>query len=238
MNVKDATRISMIKMWNKTKDLPKFIKIVRATLNKPNSSPGIRGEMCEVVLELILKKYIHDHNKPWFVSKGLILKDPDRLDSNYSTELDLTLFTESLVVAFECKSYKGDKKLKKECSIYTKNSSGMYNFKYDVYSQHIKHFNILHKNIKQCLKTHKNVKPYKICLFQFAFGDLIDERDIKYKRLMPCIDEININKFLDSLSNREIYWNLQELKILVKNLESDKITKTKEHLNYVKSIRR
>lgn len=238
MNVKDATRVNMIKMWNKTKDLPKFIKIVRATLNKPNSSPEIRGEMCEVVLELILKKYIHDHNKPWFVSKGLILKDLDRLNSNYSTELDLTLFTESLVVAFECKSYKGDKKLKRECSIYTKNNNGGYNFKYDVYSQHIKHFNVLHKNIKQCLETHKNVKPYKICLFQFASGTLIDERDVKYKRLMPCTDEVNINRFLDSLSNREKYWNLVELKNLIHILESDKETKTIEHLNYVKSIRR
>ena len=238
MNVKDATRVNMIKMWNKTKDLSKFIKIVRATLNKPNSSPEIRGEMCEVVLELILKKYIHDHNKPWFVSKGLILKDLDRLNSNYSTELDLTLFTESLVVAFECKSYKGDKKLKRECSIYTKNNNGGYNFKYDVYSQHIKHFNVLHKNIKQCLETHKNVKPYKICLFQFASGTLIDERDVKYKRLMPCTDEANINRFLDSLSNREKYWNLTELKNLINTLESDKETKTIEHLNYVKSIRR
>ena len=238
-SVKDRTAEVLMNYWKENKDLPKFIKVARNILKSSNSNPMIRGELCEVILEVLLREFIKKNNlkkEGWFLVRGLILNDPDNPNSEYLTELDLTLFTPKLIYAFECKSYKGQKMLKDKCTIYLKHGNN-YVKKFDVYDQHKKHFVCLHKHLYTNLITvGKDTKPYKLAMFNFSDGDLIDCREDKYKKIFPSLNESTITSLFKNYRDKENFWDINGVRREVVKLLDNKKENTANHLNYVRNL--
>lgn len=207
-------------------------------LKSPKSTPVIRGEICEVVLLVMLEDYIKKNNlekEGWFLCQGLILKDLENPLSNYLTELDITLFTPKKIYLFECKSYKGDKKFIKECTLVLKNRKS--NKSFDVYSQHIKHYKALYKYLvkfKYPLET--KYKPYKIACFNFSEGVVTDERDSKYQNLFPVLDESNLYDLFSTYKSEPVQWDINYVRRVVSILDVSKKTLTDSHLKYVTDL--
>lgn len=125
MSYKEDTHSLLIQKYEEL-GLQKMITIARAMLENTDYKKStdfiahMHGEVCETVLECIVLDYMKTYNLErygWFYKKGLILRDVNHLDSNYFTELDLTVFTPQKIFAFECKSYGGDKKITDKCTI-------------------------------------------------------------------------------------------------------------------------
>lgn len=220
-------------------DSQKTINVARKMLTSKNSSPLIRGELCEAVLTILLQRFIEDNNlkkKGWFISKGMYLKDLDNPDSSYITELDITLFTPRQIYMFECKSYKGAKTLKDECSIYVKRN-GKTSLAKDVYDQQFKHFTALLKYVKPFLNNVKSpVAPFKIIYFDFSDGDIKDVREDKYKVRMPLVDENTLYSLFDNYNSIPDYWDIKGIYKVVQIVNKNKNKLDKKHLSYVKSL--
>lgn len=238
-SIKDKTAEALMDYWKANRNLARFLAVAKHMLVSSNSRPEIRGEMCEVVLEILLREFIRKNNlkeKGWFLVRGLILNDPERPNSEYLTELDLTLFTPKLIYAFECKSYKGSKVLKDECSIYLKNKD-ICKKKFDVYSQHKKHFVCLHKHLHHNLiNVDKDTKPYKLVLFDFSDGSLEDLREEKYKKIFPSVNPKTLTTLFSNYNSKRDNWDVKGVRREVLCLLEDKKNKTVDHLKYVTSL--
>lgn len=238
MSIKDRTSDAIFSYYKKTKSLDKTLKTGRAMLKSSSSLPIIRGELCEAILIIMLSDYIREHklkDKGWFISKGMILRDMDNLDSKYCTELDVTLFTPERIYLFECKSYKGPKKLEGECTLFTANDS-LWTKRLDVYDQHIKHFKALNKYLDKFRLNRDSKKgPYKIVYFNFSEGSIIDNRDEKYKKRFPVMDETNLYNLFNK-DSLPVHWDIDYVRKAVKLIDGSKKELTSVHLDYVKSL--
>lgn len=197
----------------------------------------VHGEVCETVLELLVADYMKKHPKKtaeWFVSKGLIIKDIDRPNSGYFTELDLTVFTPQKIYAFECKSYGGDKTIVGKCTIRKKKGG-----KFDVYDQHEKHAKVLAKQLSPFRRSGCMNKPgYQLVLFDFATGETNDVRADADKLIMPCLNETNVLNIFEVFDNDPILWNMEYLRKAIQVIEEKNSGRQKKHLEYVKNLNR
>lgn len=212
-------------------------KMLELNVHKSNMDfrTSVHGEICESVLEVILLDFIKSNSldkEGWFISKGLILKDVDNPDSPYLTEVDLILFTPYRFILFECKSYAGDKRLINECTIVRDKIKSSF----DVYKQHIKHYEALAKTMHPFRASDIAVGHMTIALFNFALGKLQDEREDKWKNYVPVFNAKNINKFLLSLKSDKVEWNMKYVRRAVDIIESQSEANSVKHLNYVKSL--
>ena len=240
MSKKIRTNSVLMNYYNNNSDnLKKVIEVCKAMLKSKNSSADIRGELCETLLVIMLEDFIKKNNLDragWFLSKGLILKDLDNPTSEYLTELDITLFTPKKIYLFECKSYKGEKMVDKELTLYTKSSKG-WNKKFDVYDQHTKHFLALYKYLEGFReRVNSKYKPYKIVAFDFSDGDIIDKRAEKYKELFPIKNETNLYDIFKTYNDEPIQWDISYVRKVVEKLEETKGSLTAKHLDYVTSL--
>ena len=190
----------------------------------------IHGEVCESFLECALDEYIKKHKlgDTWFYTKGMVVKDLDG-NPNHLTEIDLTLFTPSRVILFECKSYAGNNTLINECTI-RRESGGTY----DVYKQQKNHLKSLDSNIRSCIRVKGR---YVITLFDFSLGSTTDTRSSEHRRLVPLVNSKNIDLFLDKYRHLGVSWDIPRLKKLTQIIMSNNDVWRKKHLAYVKSIR-
>lgn len=226
--------------YKKSGNLNNTLKVARKMVESPNSTPVIRGELCECVLTIMMEDFIKKNNldkKGWFFEKGLILKDLDNPKGEYLTELDFTLFTPKQIYLFECKSYKGDKKFTDECVISVKTNKDTWRKKFDVYAQHIKHYKALFKYLKNfIININSKMKPFKIVCFVFADGEIIDEREDKFKRLFPVLTEKTLYDLFKDYNNRPVYWDIKYVKRAVKIINESKDSLHSEHLDYVTNL--
>lgn len=188
---------------------------------------NMNGELCETVLEIVIREWMKEHSditQEWYISKGLILKDPSRPRSRYLTELDLTLFTPSCVYLFECKSYAGEKRLVDKGMIVR-----LYGNSCDVFKQNAAHLLTLHNNIKAFSEN----PQYKMCIFDFSVGKCDDMRDEKYKQVLPYT---TISNVLDMLSTGPRVWNMSKLLPAVRIMEDASERLRPQHLKYVKEL--
>lgn len=238
MSLKDNTNTVLYDFYKSTGDLKKTIEVCRGMLESNKSTPEIRGEICEVVLVVMLEDYIAKNKldkEGWFISKSLILKDLENPLSNYLTELDVTLFTPKKVYLFECKSYRGDKRFIKECTLVLKNRKN--NKSFDVYSQHIKHYKALYKYLVKFRKKVDTIhKPYRIACFNFSQGTTEDERNSKFRNLFPVLDDSNLYELFSSYDSEPDQWDINYVRRVVNILDDSKEAFTGTHLNYVSSL--
>lgn len=237
-DIKNKTSEVLYNYFNKEKSLSKLIVTARGMLSSSSSTPQIRGEICETVLSIMLEEYIKRYNlsDKWHLSKGLILKDRLNPNSDYSTELDLTLFTAETIYCFECKSYRGEKILKDKGKLYIR-YKGKDNFQIDIYEQHKKHFYALIKYLKDYqIKGVENGKPVKIVIFNFSEGDLIDERDMRYRKLFPVVDESQVYKLFKYHFDAPKFWDMNRLRGKIIELEEKSKGLYDDHICYVSSL--
>ena len=195
----------------------------------------VSGALCEAVLELCLLEYCKlnpDKTKDWFYSKGLVIKDIDNPDSDFLTEIDFLLITNSTIVVFECKAYKGEKEIIKNGTIRRK---GFKDF--DVFSQQALHIETFAKmfngfryeravGLKQC---------YRAAAFLFASGATNDTRPVEVQRVMPFLEPNTLTNFLQSISESN-NWQLNYVRKAVELIEKDNENLRRKHLSYVKSL--
>lgn len=197
-------------------------------------SMEVHGEICETVLEVMTLDYIKRNKLNWIVSKGLILKDIYNPNSGYMTELDFTVFTPNIILSFECKCYRGDKVLDKECSMYRDGK-----FLFDIYGQHIKHIDTLY-DIFSPFRTENlelsNVSAIQASCFMFSLGTLRDERDSEWKNKMFITNEKNLYKFYDLFRDGIQHYDMESIQKCIDILDSKKDKFTGKHLGYVKSL--
>lgn len=196
----------------------------------------VHGEVCESILECAVLDYIkrNDLEDKWFYKKGMILKDIDKPDSKYLTELDFTLFTPFKIFTIECKCYGGGKALVDECKVIRKGVKP-----YDVYKQHKAHFVTLMKNFNPFrLDTTASQKyaPLQVGLFDFSLGTYNDKREEEWKKKMPLLNIENIDTVLDRYKDKPECWNMEGLRrgadIICKHGEKYR----EKHLKYVKGL--
>jgi len=241
MSIKDSTFDTLVRYYDKIKDLDKFVKVCNAMLVDEESTPVMRGEIAETVLYVLLDDYIKKNNlTDWRISKGLILKDINKDPSNeYFTELDLTLFTPKCIFSFECKSYKGSKYLTDSGTLKVKRGN-TYKVQLDVFDQHSKHFDVLFENIKCALDDDvydKRFKSFKLLYFDFSDSPTVDKREQKYRRIFPIINENNLYSLFNKYDERPNYWNMKIVNKVVDIIEKNKKANTKRHLKYVTGLR-
>lgn len=240
ISVKDSTFNALLNYYNKNKDLKRFILVCREMLAKKASTPEMRGEICEVVLYVMLSEYIKKNNlKDWRIAKGLILKDVNKdKDHNYFTEVDLTLFTPKCIYSFECKCYKGEKYLADKGTLFVKRGKE-YKKALDVFDQHFKHFKVLLDTVKVGMDKRiddKKYKSFKLLYFDFSIERTEDKRDVKYKSLFPIINEDNLFSLFKTYEERPNYWNMEIVNKVVDIVEKSSKANSKKHLDYVNSL--
>ena len=243
MSYKEDTHSLLIQKYEEL-GLQKMITIARAMLENTDYKKStdfiahMHGEVCETVLECIVLDYMKTYNLEkygWFYKKGLILRDVNHLDSNYFTELDLTVFTPQKIFAFECKSYGGDKKITDKCTIRKKKGGT-----FDVYDQHEKHFKVLADQLHPFrIINPQNAKfaPYQLVLFDFATGKTDDVRTLPNKIIMPCLDETNVTNIFKLNYNKPVMWDIVRVHRAIDIIASHTKENTKKHLKYVKGLK-
>lgn len=198
----------------------------------------VHGEVCETVLECYLDNYIMINNLEgiWFYEKGMVLKDMTNPDSEYLTEVDMTLFTPFKLLTFECKCYGGGKLVVDECKIVRKGIKP-----YDVFAQHKKHIETLMNNLYRFrLDTEysRAYSPIDAAYFDFSLGNITDKRDAGWKKKMPVLNVENLYKHLDNYRGKPECWNITGLRRGVAAITKYKEILRKKHLRYVKELNR
>lgn len=241
MSFKEPTNKVLLEFYKKN-GLQQTIAVAHEMLKAPTHKDNkvfhsfVHGEICETVLEAITLEYMKFHpaqTKEWFYSKGLIIKDVHNPNSGYFTEIDLTVFTPQKLIAFECKSYGGNKKITDKCTI-KKVKGGQF----DVYDQHEKHARVLSEQLNPFRKREFREKPaYQLVMFDFSEGETKDIRGTKEKLLMPCLNETNVMNVYKMIENEPVIWNVPQLKRAVTIIERSCAENKKKHLSYVKNLK-
>ena len=147
-----------------------------------------KGLIAELVLLCSINEWIKQTGtNEWRVVRELYV--PHRNGTGI-TEIDIILYSVYSIIVFEVKSYSGVKTLTDICTINTKRS-------YDLFSQNGLHIESLYKQL-----THLNtstIGAFKSAYFNFSHGDVVDNRTVRNKQLIPVIDETNIFSFLESM---------------------------------------
>lgn len=197
----------------------------------------LHGEICETVCEIILLDFMSKHKmetKDWCYSKGMILKDIENPDSGFLTEIDLTLFTNYQILTIECKSYGGDKTFTQACTVKRVGQKSI-----DVYKQHEAHYKCLSKtfdNFRQFGNGSLKVEPVALGYFNFSEGNIVDNRTIVWKNVMPIYDETNLENKLNFYLDKPTYWKMDYVKKVVNIIDRKKKENTSAHLKYVTDL--
>lgn len=240
LDIKDKTFESLTNYYSKVQDMDLFISVCKEMVKAKNSTPQMRGEVCESVLYVMLKTFIEKNNlTDWRISKGLILKNVDDYNSSYFTELDITLFTPECVIGFECKSYKGEKYLSDKGTLYLV-KKGKSKKVMDVFDQHYKHFMALENNIRCALQPvmHSKYKSYRLVYFDFGDVPTEDRREPNCRALFPIANTDNLFNLFRGYSERPKYWDMKVVNRVVDIIEKASKKNASAHLDYVASLNR
>lgn len=197
-------------------------------VGQPELAIQIRGECCEILLELQILEFSKEFNLPWILTKGLVIPRYDGKKLK-TTELDLTLFTPHTVVILESKFRKGKIKLIEDCTIVPDYGSTC-----DVYKQNSMHTKNLYANIMDALNPGKTQPPFLMWLYMSTNKNVKDLRTKEQKSKMPLVCDENITKYLNYLKSlTEEFWDIKKLYNIVKKLDSNSTELRKEHMEGV-----
>jgi hypothetical protein len=238
MSLKDSTNQVILNNY-KQKGLEHTLVLCSKLLeNKSLYREGagfVLGEIAESVLEVLLIDYIRTRNlKDWFYVKGMIIKDVETMNRDFSTEIDLVLFSPQRIYLFECKGYVGSKTLTGKGVL---ERTGKNKVKFDVFSQHKNHATVFMKMFNPfILKDEDPAKCYRLAIFDFSSGKTIDNRDEKWKKIMPIIGPEDVFPMLDKSLDKRRKWNMEYVKKAVQIIERNKTSATNNHIKYVRDL--
>ncbi len=214
-----------------TKGIQFVYEVCRSMLSiKDNTGKKrtVNGNICEILLCLMTEEYISKKKIDGFIVRSLVLKDPTKPNSDFRTEIDFLLCTKSLVFCTECKSYVGNKRITDKFTLHTQSRE------FDVFSQNQIHVETLYKNIRSAKLVHNNKFNIAMSAFLFSNGDISDERNIQYKRIMPAITQNNLYQFYNSFFEYPCsdVWDIIKLKKITSTILGNKNLRI-EHKNYL-----
>jgi hypothetical protein len=226
-SIKERTNYALLKLYadkgyDAFKETCLKMKVTKS-LDRTDYST-FKGELAEVYLYVTIMEFIKKFNLNWKLYHSLVISKP--VSEGGSTECDLILVAEEMLVVFEVKSYNGEKTITDLCTISVNGK------KKNIYDQ-----NALHC---RCLQWH--IKPLnlggkygmKSALFSFATGSLKDTRAKEHQQLMPLLTEDNVLNFLTALSKlKQKFWT-SEIFDCIDSLVGQ--ISMEEHLSYLKSI--
>ena len=76
----------------------------------------------------------------------------------------------------------------------------------------------------------------QVAYFDFSLGNKVDNREKKWRALMPIITVNNIYKLLYTYLDKPKCWDMNYINRALKIIDNHKEFKTKEHLKYVKNL--
>lgn len=243
MTYKEATRQLLLEKYEKIgKD--RTIAVAKEMLKSKSHrddlqfTADLHGEICECVLEIILKDLVREKpglTKHWQICKGVILKNRNGLDRDFTTEMDLVLLTPECFYLFECKSYSGDKTLTGQGKL-TRSLTidGVENKRTcDVYRQSVIHKETFYDWMKPfVLKGREPV--IQMCMFDFSLGELTDLRSRASRIELPCLNAESVVNYVTQPA--EVVWDVRYFEQLCEKLRlvSEKLGAS--HLAYVKQL--
>lgn len=186
---------------------------------------NLRGECCEILLELQIREFARKRNLPWILSKGLTFRRKDTKKEK-TTELDLTLFTPSRIYLFESKYRQGNIQLIDECKIVPK-----YGNVTDVYKQNMMHLNNLRFYLAPAVIDLKRGKPFSIILYVDEVKRVQDLREEKYQKLIPLVGSENIVEYLNKIANYKTkVWDINKLATIITKMDQESDALFEEHV--------
>ena len=195
---------------------------------KPELAIQIRGEACEILLEIEIWEYIRQRKLPWITAKGLCLNRTDH-KRNKTTELDLTLFTPGKIILFESKYRKGDVILTDTCTIVPSWGNAV-----NVYKQNLMHLTNLKDRFANALITMNGVKPFAIVLYVESIKRVNDRRLTPDKKLVPLVGSENIGAYLKSIEAIKLkVWDMNIVRDIVRELDEQSSVNIIEHMKEV-----
>lgn len=192
----------------------------------------VKGEMAEVILEILIYQYIRENKlNDWYIIRSLILGNEQ--NKKFSTELDMLLITPMIVTVIEIKSYNGEKTITGDCSLKAVNSGQVQ--EKDIFRQNAVHIKAFWDNFQRYAKS--NVGVVKSVLFSFSKGAIIDQRDKSKISIMPVYTEETMPSYLQALHNldREPLWDVNKLLKAIDKARSE-ARSAEDHIKYVKSL--
>lgn len=196
-------------------------------VGQPQLAIQIRGECCEILLELAILEYSRRKNLPWICSKGLTLQRRDYKKG--TTELDITLFTPAQIILFESKFRSGNIQLIDECRIVPDYGSVT-----DVYKQNMIHLDNLRRYLDSAVYNLSAGPPFALSLFIEPASRVKDNRTEKMKGMIPLISLDNITRYLDVIaSKKQVVWDINKLHEILILLDSMSEENFKQHMKGV-----
>lgn len=201
------------------------IRLKRIEALSKDDYSTVKGLLAELFFVITIKEFIKLNKlDDWKLYHSLIIPFKSKLGS---TEIDIVIVNKYIVVVCEVKSYNGNKKLTKECTISTSSISK------DLRQQNGMHCKALWEHISSASLT--EIGALKSVFLSFSDGTLKDNRSIDNKQLMPCVDENNIIHFLNALKNvNHISWK-SNIYSIFEELSGCGIS-AEEHLKYVQNL--
>lgn len=188
-----------------------------------------RGNLAEIILELVLQEYMKRNNYSFYVANLCIKKKKSYGVSDY-TELDVTLFTPHKIILFECKCYAGQKTLTDKCTIQREGKADM-----DVFGQSLAHLDVLkHYTDPYRDKRDPNKKGYQLCFFEVSLDETVDNRSAENKQIVPYLTLDNIDSWLDSQSNQPKVWDFKSVYKIIEKLNKDSKDNLTKHLEMLR----
>lgn len=228
--VKDVTRKNLL-LVRKRYGVDNAIAVAEKALKLPSSKKDFHqqfnGEVCEVVLEMLLDQAIKERHHDWYYSKSVIIPDTESMSEEFLTEIDFVVFTPQCVFCIECKSYAGKKTLIEDGTIIYGNK------RRDVYKQNLMHLELLRNLLNNFSKTPR----YQMILFNFSHGEIMDKREkaaitkfplTSYKNVITCMELIT--------KNTNKVWDMVGLKHAKLKLDIYSDNNRERHLHYVQSL--
>lgn len=190
----------------------------------------IKGELSEVYLEYHLLWWM-SHAQCLTTVKSLCMKSKE---SNATAEIDILLASPCRIYLFECKSFKGDKTLTKECFLKGKSSEK------DVYEQSRYHLKILNEHICDChYPGEYKTKPYKLILFELSTTGIDDQRAEQWKKTIPLLTMDTLDTWIagELQRNSQVQWNYEKLTQALAELDAKSADMFKFHMHKIMNRR-
>lgn len=226
--VKDDTRKRLLAIEEKY-GCETAVAVAKESLGVANKNKTFKqqfnGEVCETVLEMLLRKEAKERSGDFFYMKSVVLPDAETL-SDFLTEIDFVVVTSTCIYCIECKSYAGDKILSGNGTVIIKKTGKSR----DVFAQNEMHLEVLDKLLRPFGK-----KPlYQMLLFNFATGSITDERSERAKQIFPVTDEKSIIEYLRKPKNG--IWDYKGLCMAKKKIVLFSEKNRSRHLKYVQGL--
>ena len=161
-----------------------------------NKKMQVNGEVCEVVLTVLTKRYLQHRGITSQCIHSLVLKDLHHKDSDFRTEIDFTIVSPFVCVTGECKSFAGDITIKDKCTLSRSTMNA------DVAKQINLHSKTLTPYLESlALPNSKGVPrpPLEAFCFLYSNGRVQDMRSKASRVEFPVVTIKNLYAYYDSV---------------------------------------